>query len=87
LIQHSRLAGSGNAADGRYQVVRPRDVLDCRRLLFIDHHRAAAGKTFMGVFAPFAYVLALEKNLKLCWHFRAFLCASLRLGLCGGERP
>jgi hypothetical protein len=44
-------------------------------------------QTFMGVFALFAYVLALEKNLKLFWHFRAFLCASLRLGLCGGERP
>jgi hypothetical protein len=41
----------------------------------------------MDVFALFAYVLALEKNLKLFWHFRAFLCASLRLGLCGGERP
>jgi len=32
-------------------------------------------------------VLALEKNLKLFWHFRAFLCASLRLALCGVERP
>jgi len=32
-------------------------------------------------------VLALEKNLKLLWHFRAFLCASLRLGLCDVERP
>jgi hypothetical protein len=32
-------------------------------------------------------VLALEKNLKLFWHFRAFLCASLRLGLRGNERP
>jgi hypothetical protein len=30
-------------------------------------------------------VLALEKNLKLFWHFRASLCASLRVGLHGDE--
>jgi hypothetical protein len=41
----------------------------------------------MGVFALFAYVLALEKNLKLFWHFRASLCTLLRVGVHGHESP
>ena len=41
----------------------------------------------MGVFVLLAYVLVLEKNLKLFWHFRATLCASLRVGLHPNESP
>jgi hypothetical protein len=41
----------------------------------------------MGVFVLFAFVLVLEKNLKLFWHFRASLCASLRVGLHRNESP
>jgi hypothetical protein len=44
-------------------------------------------QTFMGVFVLFAYVLVLEKNLKLFWHFCASLCASLRVGLHRNESP
>ena len=41
----------------------------------------------MDVLAWFAYVFVLEKNLKLFWHFRASLCASLRVGLHRYESP
>jgi hypothetical protein len=41
----------------------------------------------MDVIAWFTYALAREKNLKLFWHFRASLCASLRVRLHHDESP